>query len=421
MAILAEISLGDKNFKKYKTLTPEIYKKALKIAKRLRGRRIFHINSAAQGGGVAELLRSQVALERDLGLDSRWFVLKAGKKFFKTTKKIHNLLQGGNGRFLTRDGQKTYFNEIKTAARQFNKLISRQKPDIVLIHDPQPLPLIKILPDKTASIFRIHIDLSKPNKKALELIRPMVEKFTQVALTSRRYRPRWLGRKKAVFIMPAIDPFLEKNKKIPAYRAEDVLALFAINIDKPIISQVSRFDLWKDPLGVIRAYYLAKNEIPDLQLVLAGIMEASDDPEAKKLFKKVRKHAECDPDIFLFSKRSDLEGVPHSLFINALQTASGAVLQKSIREGFGLTVTEAMWKKKAVVGGKAEGIKLQIKNGKNGFIASGAEDMAEKIARLIKNPALAHRIGGAARKTVKEKFLMSRLVFDHLKLYETLI
>ena len=122
MAILAEISLGDKNFKKYKTLTPEIYKKALKIAKRLRGRRIFHINSAAQGGGVAELLRSQVALERDLGLDSRWFVLKAGKKFFKTTKKIHNLLQGGNGRFLTRDGQKTYFNEIKTAARQFNKL-----------------------------------------------------------------------------------------------------------------------------------------------------------------------------------------------------------------------------------------------------------------------------------------------------------
>jgi len=208
---------------------------------------------------------------------------------------------------------------------------------------------------------------------------------------------------------------------MPAYRAEDMLALFAINIDKPIISQVSRFDLWKDPLGVIRAYYLAKNKIPDLQLVLAGIMEASDDPEAKELFKKVRKHAEGDPDIFLFSKRSDLEGVPHSLFINALQTASGAVLQKSIREGFGLTVTEAMWKKKAVVGGKAEGIKLQIKNGKNGFIASGAEDMAEKIARLIKNPALAHRIGGAARKTVKEKFLMSRLVFDHLKLYETLI
>ena len=418
MASFVKIAVSPQNFGRYKTLTPKAYKLARTAAKKLRGKKVLHINSTAAGGGVAELLKSQVPLEQSLGIKSRWFTINPPAYFFKITKKMHNLLQGKLSDSLSAKEKSAYLGTVKKMLPDFRKLIDSFKPNLVIIHDPQPLPLIEALTaKKPSSILRIHIELSAPNPTAMEFLRPLIQKFNTVIFTNKIYKPLWLAAKKAKFVMPAIDPFSQKNKKMPLTEAESILALYNINIDKPVVSQISRFDPWKNPMGVINAYYIAKKSIPDLQLVLVGVMEAADDPEAKGLFKKVKKHAEGDPDIFLFSKKSDLLGVPNAIFINALQTANDLVIQKSIREGFGLTVTEAMWKGKAVVGGKTEGIMLQIKNNKNGVVVSSPEEAAEKLIKLIKDRKLRGRLGKVARKTVKKKFLMSRLVLDHLKLY----
>ncbi len=422
MARFIKVRAKRLNFTKYKTLTPKIYTLARKSAKSLKGKSILHINSTALGGGVAELLKSQVPLEENLGIKSQWFTINPPAFFFKITKKMHNLLQGRQGTPISAKEKSTYINVIKKMQPDFEKLINSFRPDLVIIHDPQPLPLIEILETKKMpAVLRIHIELSAPNPTLMEFLRPLIKKFNLVIFTSKAYKPLWLERKKACFAMPAIDPFSAKNKKMPLPEAESILALYNINIDRPIVAQISRFDSWKDPLGVIGAYYIAKKQIPDLQLVLAGIMEAADDPEAKELFKKVQKHAKGDPDIFLFSNKADLMGIPNAVFINALQTASGVILQKSIREGFGLTVTEAMWKGKAVIGGKTEGIIKQIKNNKNGFLVSSPEEAAKRVVQLLKNPALAKRVGKAARKSVQKNFLMSRLVLDHLRIYKKLV
>ncbi len=414
---IEEIKTQPTNFRKYQKITPGIFKQSVNLAKKLRGKKIIHINSTQLGGGVSELLRSQIPLEQSLGLDSHWFIIKAPIQFFKITKKIHNLLQGEAGTL--KDSEKYFYLKwlYSQIAPSFEKLISQEKPDIVVIHDPQPLPLIDYLSGETIPILRIHIDLSSPNPNILKFLQPLIKKYKLVIFSHSTYRPSWLPAKKSKIIMPAINPFARKNKPMAKAKAEKILGLYGINTGQPIVSQVSRFDPWKDPLGTLQAYYLTKNEIPQLQLILAGIFQAYDDPQAVKVFEKVEKQAAGDPDIFLFADPARLKDVSNDLFINAVYTASAVIIQKSIKEGFGLTVTEAMWKGKAVIGGQTKGIALQIKSGQNGFLVNSPEEAAQYLIRLLKDERLKKKIGQAAHQTAKKKFLLSRFILDHLKIY----
>jgi len=417
---LEKVETVSQSFDAYKELTPKLWRDCLRLAKKIQGKRIIHINSTYLGGGVAELLRTQIPLENSLGLKSQWFVIKAPEKFFEITKKIHNLLQGKKGS-LNKLEKKFYLEWInKKIAPLFKDLLLKEKPDLVIIHDPQPLPLVEFFSRGIVPVLRLHIDLSAPCQSILSFFQPFIEKYRLVILTSSVYRPIWLSRKKVRIIQPAINPFSEKNKFIKLSQAKEILFHFDVNPSQPIVAQVSRFDPWKDPLGVIQAYYLAKNQFPSLQLLLVGFFQAADDPEAKEVFKKVEKHARGDSDIFLFADPSVLRDISNDLFVNAVYTASSVILQKSIKEGFGITVTEAMWKGKPVIGGRTTGIALQITHNQNGFLVSSPEEAGKYLIELLKSKSLRERIGQAAHQTVKEKFLFPRLILDHLRLYQEL-
>lgn len=410
------------NFSKFKKITPKIYRECQTLAKKLKGKKIIHLNSTQLGGGVSELLRSQVPLEQSLGLDSHWYIIKAPLQFFKVTKKIHNLFQGGSGS-LNIVEKYFYLKWLHSQiALSFKEMLAYEKPDIVLIHDPQPLPLIDYFKKNHSPhpILRLHIDLSNPNKSILKFLQPLMKKYELIIFSHPSYRPLWWSNKKTKIITPVIDPFTDKNKFMKKSEAERILNLYQINTDYPIVSQVSRFDPWKDPLGTLKAYYLARNKIPNLQLILAGICWAYDDPEAIKVFKKVEKQAKGDPRVFLFSDPRKLGDVSNDLFINAVYTASTVMIQKSIKEGFGMVVTEAMWKGKAVVGGQTTGIGLQIEHGKNGYLVSSSEEAAKYLIQLLEDKSLRKRLGQAAKETVRNKFLSSRGVLEHLKIYKDL-
>ncbi|HEB01531.1 MAG TPA: glycosyltransferase [Candidatus Portnoybacteria bacterium] len=417
MNYLKEIETQPANFQRYKKLTPEIWQQTIELAKKAQGKKVIHINSTQLGGGVSELLRSQIPLERSLGVDSRWFIIKAPSRFFKITKEIHNLLQGESG-ILDESEENFYLKWLDDKiAPSFKKLISQERPDIVIIHDPQPLPLIDYFSERTIPILRLHIDLSAPNPNILKFFQPLIKKYTLVILSHAIYRPAWLPAEKSRIIRPAINPFTTKNHPMKKSEAKRILNLYGIKTDQPIVSQVSRFDPWKDPLGTYQAYRLAKNKIPHLQLILAGLRQAKDDPEAREIFRKVKKQAGGDPDVFLFFNPAKLKGISNDLFINAIYTASAVIIQKSTKEGFGLTVTEAMWKAKAVIGGQTKGLALQIKHGKNGYLVSSPEQLAKYILRLLPNRPLRKTLGRAAHQTVKNKFLLSHLILDHFKIY----
>jgi len=409
------------NFKKFKKLTPLIYQRAIRLGKKIKGKKIVHINSVSYGGGVAEMLRSQIPLENSLGLNSLWYTLSAPLKFFDITKKIHNLLQGKKGK-LSENEKRYYLNWIlNKAGKEFCYVLEKESPDILIIHDPQPLPLIFLTPESKKlpkTILRLHIDLSTPEKTTLNFLKKFILGYDSVILSHPDYKFHWLNQNKTEIIYPAINPFSPKNVPMKLSQAKKVLLALGVCADKPIISQVSRFDPWKDPLGTIQSYYLAKKEIPNLCLILAGIFFADDDPEAKKIFKQVKKHTGRDPDIYLFSDPYQLKNISNDVFINAVYTISTVVLQKSIREGFGLTVTEAMWKKKPVIGGKTKGISLQITHNKNGFLVKTPYEAANYIIKLFKDKKLREKIGECAHTAVRKKFLISRLILDHLRIYK---
>ncbi|MBI2640277.1 MAG: glycosyltransferase [Candidatus Sungbacteria bacterium] len=405
-AVLRRQTISD-----YRVFTPRLVEEVARLARRLGTLSVLHINSTLSGGGVAELLRSQVPLERSLGIISRWFFISAPRDFFKVTKKLHNLLQGKPG-MLAKEEQQTYKRAARDLAGSLRGILRKaaSTKTVVILHDPQTLPLINAIPREIPVIVRLHIDLSSPNRRALRFIHPLLRKARYVVISHRAYH-LWRDERLKIRVMaPAIDPFTAKNRELSPPRALRILFDNGLNINKPILAQVSRFDPWKDPLGAIKTYGLAKNKIPALQLILAG-KYAADDPEGAAIFEAVSKHARGDPDIFLFTEHDDT-------FINAVQRASDVILQKSLREGFGLTVTEAMWKGKAVVGGKTAGIGLQIRNGKNGFFASSPEEAARAVVHLLRDERLRTKIGKAARETVRREFLFARLMRDHLKLYQ---
>ncbi len=358
---------------------------------------VAHVNSTYYGGGVAELLSSLTLLMNSLGIKTGWRVIQGSPDFFSVTKKMHNALQGAeiNLSELKR--------EIYESVVYENAVRNHLDHDRVIIHDPQPLPMINHYQKKGPWIWRGHIDLTNPNRELWNYLAPFVEKYDAVIVSLEEYAQKLDTPQ--VFFMPAIDPFSIKNRELSEAERQQRLDYHDIPTDLPLVTQISRFDRWKDPEGVIEAFKLSREEV-DARLVLLGNV-ATDDPEGQEVYQSL---LDCAEERIMILARQD------TALVNALQSRSAVVLQKSIREGFGLTVTEAMWKGTPVIGGNVGGIRYQIEDGVNGFLVSSVEEAAQRIVKLIKDEELRERMGQRARESVRERFLMIRLLEQYLDL-----
>jgi trehalose synthase len=355
---------------------------------------VQHVNSTAVGGGVAEILTRLVPLMNDVGLQARWEVIKGGEDFYSVTKAFHNALHGAP------ESIAPAAFEVFERYQAMNRELLEAHADYVVIHDPQPAGLIELRERSRAKwIWRCHIDVSAPEPRVWEFLRRYVERYDASVFTMPDFsQPLAIPQ---FMITPSIDPLSEKNVELEQGEIDRVLERFGLDPARQILTQVSRFDRLKDPLGVIEVYRLVKKRY-DCQLVLAG-GGATDDPEGAQVLAEIMERAAGDPDlhVLLLPPFSDRE-------INALQRASAVVLQKSLKEGFGLTVTEALWKGKAVVGGAVGGIRLQLVDGVTGYVARSIEGAAERVRRLLGNPGLAAELGRRGREYVRNNFLMTR-------------
>jgi trehalose synthase len=383
------------------------------LADKLRGIKLQEINSARSGGGVAEVLNSYVPFINRLGLDDVWSVIDADTPFFKVTKTLHNFLQRGDGFAPSIDN--VYWNTM----RKNKDLIDKDR-DVVTVHDPQPVGLVDFLTrdelDKQKLIWRCHVHLKifSPEKitQIGEVMEHIVEKYHASIFSTFEFLPLW--RVPSFIIPPFIDPLSEKNRELTQHEIEDTKEKYGLDAEKPLITQVSRFDVFKDPIGVIAAFKLVHQKIPCQLLLVGG--GARDDPEYQRVLGDTRNAAGGNPDIHIL----DLPPDSHRE-INAFQRASEVIVQKSVKEGFGLTVAEGLWKGKPVVGGKVGGITLQIKDGWNGFLVSTVEETAEKILYLLKHPKEAAAMGENGKKFVAKNFLLTRGVKDHLTAIDQLL
>ncbi len=404
MAKPASVSLLDR-YAEY--AGPDVIEQLRQLAERLVGLKVVHVNSTHQGGGVAEILEKLVPLMRELGLDTSWEVIEGTDDFFACTKSFHNALQG---RMLPiPEGLLRCYEEINSRnADRLRPVL--EAADFVFIHDPQPAPLLSHCPGRRGKwIWRCHIDLSHPYRPVWKYVRKYVAGYDASVFSLDAFAQ---AMPHPVFIIPpSIDPLSEKNQPVTKAEVQKVLEEFCIDPQRPMILQVSRFDQFKDPLGVIKAYQLATQYFPSLQLVLAG-GTAADDPEGDIVLQQVREAAEGDPDIHILSS-----GHYADRTISALQMAADIVLQKSLREGFGLTVTEAMWKGKPVIGGNTGGIRLQLMNHRTGFLVDTPEGAAMRIRFLLSNRPRIEQIGQNAHDLVQRSFLNTR----HLREYLTMM
>jgi trehalose synthase len=381
------------------------------LAEPLQGARIVHINATAFGGGVAEALQTMVPLMRDLGLEAEWQVIEGAEEFFAVTKACHNGLQGLNVP-LTK--------EMKTIWQRYNQMNAARfegEYDFVVVHDPQPAGL-RYYDGRAKSkhwLWRSHIDTAHPNPDFRDFMLPYLSVYDVGIFTSLQY---YVGvgpnLSRLVIIRPSLDPLSPKNVIMPPGRARQILADLGVDVNRPLMAQVSRYDPWKDPLGVIDVYRIVKQRLPQVQLVLMGSM-ASDDPEGWTYYEHTKAHANGDPDVHVlcFQRDNDRE-------VNALQTLSDVVIQKSTREGFGLVITEALWKGKPVVGGNVGGIPLQVLNNETGFLVNSVHECAEKALYLLQHPQEVARMGAAAREHVRRNFLVTRHLADYLRLFVSL-
>lgn len=407
--VLNPVVTEEKKLDAYRPLIDlSLYHQIQKRSQKLAGLRLAHLNATAKGGGVVELLRSLVPLLNDVGIKTSWFTLTAPEAFLEVTKKIHNLLQGQLGE-LSEKEKELYLRENQRFAQEMKKI----KTDVWVIHDPQPAA-VALYNNFHPIIWCCHLDTSASDAKIWKFF-SFLKNYDKYVFSLKQYINPYLNREKAVIFPPAIDPLSPKNWPIDPFLADAYLTNLDVDPARPLITQVSRFDPWKDPLGVVKTYRLAKKEFPTLQLILTGEM-AVDDPEAGRILAEVQRSAGADPDIHLWAdqKRNDLK-------INALQVASDVILQKSLKEGFGLTVTEAMWKGKVVIGGNCGGIKHQIKDGINGFLVASPEEAAERIIAVLQNPQKAVEIGKHAKESVRKNFLMPRLLNNYLEMIEELL
>ncbi|MDA1335107.1 MAG: glycosyltransferase [bacterium] len=407
----------------HRKISPEIFKKIDTHMESLKRRTVIHINSTAvaNGGGVAELLRNQIPFERALGLNSRWLVLdRVPPKFFDVSKKIHNLLQGEVGS-LTNQEKKLYLKVQKELGESLRDFCEPYENGVLMVHDPQPAGIIDYVPSGFVSISRIHIDLTSPNKSALKFFQVFFKKYDEIIVHSPKYRKAIgkLGKTKLHIVGNNVNPLSMKNKPIPLAMAKKILANYGIDTKRPIVTQVSRFDLWKDPIGVIEAYEHAKNSFPDLQLVFSGFIMARDDPQAFQIVDEVKKRKGNDKDIHIFYNPKQLKACAMDTFINALYTASDIIMQKSIREGFGITMTEAMWHGKPLIAGRTAGALLQVNDGTNGIIVGSRLSAGHAIAKLLSSKKLRDRLGRAAHISVKKNFILSGYILNHLQIYKS--
>ncbi|MGD6851884.1 MAG: glycosyltransferase [Candidatus Bathyarchaeia archaeon] len=381
------------------------------LGDKLRGKSITHVNSTAFGGGVAEILHSLVPLMRDAGMDVHWEVIKGGVDFFTVTKKIHNALQGMNVP-LTKEDEKTYLEYNK-----MNSELSILDTDFVMVHDAQPAALIQFYPNKNNKwVWRCHVDLSTPNLSVWGFLEPYISRYDAAVFTAKQYVVPSLTVPTLAIRPPSINPLSEKNRELTDAEVIEVLSRYEIKADRPIITQVGRFDPWKDPSGCIDVYRIVKKQIPNVQLLLIAGM-ATDDPEGWIYLEKTARHAGEDPDIHFLT---DLKGVREHE-VNAFQRASQVVLQMSTREGFGLTVAEALWKGVPVVGRRVGGIPLQIIDGENGYLVDTVEQAAERTINLLKNRDMAAKMGASGKEYVRENFLILCQLRDYMTLLNDLV
>lgn len=395
--------------KRHKLITLEDYEPLIgaesverirKKAAPLQGIHIANVNSTYYGGGVAELLSSLTLLMDSVGIKTGWRAIQGSPDYFSITKKLHNALQGGKINLSSR--KKELYEEVIYE----NVIRNHLDHDMVIIHDPQPLPMVGHYKKKGPWIWRCHLDLSGPDNVSWSYLSPFIEQYDAVILSIEGYRQEL--KTPQVFFMPAINPFSIKNKQLSGKEMDERLAHYDIPTDLPLVVQVSRFDRFKDPEGVIEAFKMARKQV-DATLVLLGNV-ATDDPEGVKVYQSLLDSRE--ERIIILSHED-------TALVNALQSKADVVLQKSRREGFGLTVAEAMWKGTPVIGGDVGGIRYQIEDGVNGFLVSTVEDAAARIIQLVKNERLRNQMGTKAKETVRKRFLLTRLLEQYLDLFNS--
>jgi len=408
--LLQEVHVGHKSLADYQSvLVPPLVDEIRELAEGLKGARVLHINATSFGGGVAEILYTLVPLMRDVGLDTDWRVIMAAQEFYESTKLMHNALQG-NPLGLTEAQIETYELHNRIASESLAKGF-----DFIVVHDPQPLLIRHFAGDLDAKwIWRCHIDTSTPNESVSNYMTPYISLYDTALYTLQDYVFKGLEIPIKV-IAPAIDPLSTKNMALSPEDADYVVSQFGVEADRPLLLQISRFDPWKDPLGVIDAYKMVKEQFASVRLALVGSM-ATDDPEGWTFFTKTVEHAGDDSDILILTNLNNVG----NLEVNAFQARADVIIQKSIREGFGLTISEGLWKAKPTIGGNVGGIPSQIEDGKTGFLVESPEECAKRCMWVLDNPDDAKKMGRAGKEHVRANYLTPRLLRDYLKLFTEL-
>jgi trehalose synthase len=405
--VLQPVSVATKQLSDYRHIVgSDLIEEIHALAEPLRGTRVAHISATAFGGGVSEILFALVPLMRDLGIDCEWQVIYGREEFFNVTKVLHNALQGSE-QDLSEEQWEVWW--------RYNDMNARELPDgwdVCVVHDPQPAALFGLAPEKARSwVWRCHIDLSTPNPETLAQFLPQVQDYPHALFHIAQFVPDGM-RGHVHIVPPAIDPLAPKNMALTPDEAAYVCGQLEIDNERPLICQVSRFDPWKDPLGVIDSYRLVKETVPGVQLALVGSM-ASDDPEGWEFFNATLAHADEDRDIHILNNFNNVGAIE----VNAFQTRADVNVQKSTREGFGLTVTEAMWKGRPVVGGNVGGIPIQIDEGVSGFLVSSVEQCALRTTEILQDGDLGSTLGRSAKERVRSHFLMPRYLRDYLRIF----
>jgi trehalose synthase len=404
--MLQPVAVGSKTLADYQHIVGrDLVEEIRELAEPLKGARVLHLSATAFGGGVAEILYTLIPLMKDVGLACEWQVIYGREEFFNATKLMHNALQGA---------PEDLSPEQWDVWRRYNEMNSRELSDgwdVCVVHDPQPAAMHQLVRDKAKSwIWRCHIDVSTPNPATIEQLLPYISEYPQSLFHVETYVPE--GMHGTVNIVPpAIDPLAPKNMALSPEDASYVCQQFGIDVDRPLLCQVSRFDPWKDPLGVIDAYRLVKEQVKDIQLALVGSM-ASDDPEGWDYFNATIAHAGGDPDIHILNNFNNVGAIE----VNAFQSWADVLIQKSTREGFGLTVSEAIWKGRPFIGGNVGGIPLQVRNGISGYLVDDVEECAERAVDIVKDPALGKALGRRGKEHVRKHFLMPRYLRDYLRI-----
>jgi trehalose synthase len=410
--VLQEVALGQKSLADYTHLVGrQLVEEVQELAEPLAGKHVLHVSATAFGGGVSEILYTLVPLMRDVGVDAHWQVIFGREEFYNATKLLHNSLQGDSATLT--DEQWELFDRVN----ELNAKSVTEEWDAIIVHDPQPIGLRRWAVGHSENwIWRCHIDLSEPNPEPIRRLLPLISEYDATVWHMQQYVPEGMdGDGRVKIIPPAIDPLSPKNMAFSPEDAAFVCEQFGIDVDRPLLTQVSRFDPWKDPIGVIDAYRLVTEQVPEAQLALVGSM-ATDDPEGWEFFQKTFEYADSDPDIKILNNLNNVGAIE----VNAFQSQSDVVIQKSIREGFGLTVTEALWKVRPVVAGNVGGIPLQIVDGEGGFLVDNAEQCAGRCTEVLADPELGKRLGRTGKEHARREFLTPRLLRDWLRLFTEL-